>query len=642
MNYRKEIRKSQEKKTNKAAQKGKRKVEKLQNYLLPENPILENISNFYEETFIIYLQNLNSYLASLPYETQKEIASRLFKFLNDIEEILNLSKKKFKSGFSKAIKEEYCSKKGIIAYGFSPENLSLEDKQNLKKLFKESSKDSIEINEILFDRTYEENKKVLNKFYSLNKISYIPYTCRSLFCRYCAWSNTRKRFSTVFALLESLIKNNFKLSFITLTTPNHKLHETPKAIDELFKLLEKLYNFKLGERNLKRFHKKALIELGKYLANLHKKLAQKYKQKYPKNYLLLTNYDVWKKKKEHLKILNKTIRLVKRHLKLPDSYRRFGIIFESIWKFEIKKNNERNDFNSHWHGICLKPISRFFLKAITDYLGFGPIIDVRSVKGEKALVELTKYETKDIVSCSNVTFLEKVIINASLTHRKKFRIWLKLGKKQTLKSKLEAIKNKQSDNVRYIIPKNEQAYLDLKVKLSSIPTIYRVLRDKFPNKFEQVEIGKICYRIPEDKKLLNFFKTREIKLPVSVDKEGKFVTTGRALRFVEIVLKATGNYEKFVKALFLRDIKELKEVYKGNVLKFLKDKLSLKPQKIKLLEEEDAKIKKFLFIDLTNFEKYLKEKVLEIPSQVEENIISLPGPPPPLNKVLDSDIDIGF
>ncbi len=641
MNYRNEKLKSQEKKTNRVARKEKRKIEKLQSYLLPEKPVLENISNSYNDTFILYFQNLNAYISSLSHKAQIEITSRLFNFLNDVEKILGLSKKKFKSGFSKTIKEEYCSKRGLIAYGFGPEKFSIDDMYELREFFKIYSRKDLEFNYFSFSKTYKKYESYFYRFYSLKKIAYIPYTCRSLFCRYCAWKNTRKRFSAIYTFLEKLISNGVKLSFITLTTPNHKLYETPKAIDEIFSLLENLYNFKLGERNLKRFHKKALIELGKYLANLHKKLKEKYKQKYPKHYILVTNHEVWKKKKEHLEILNKTIKLVENHLHLPDSQRRFGLIFNSIWKFEIKKNQNRDDFNSHWHGICLKPISRFFLKAITDYLGFGPIIDVRRVKGEKALVELSKYESKDVVSGEKLTFLEKVIINASLTHRKKFRLWLNLDKKKALKKKLEEIKNKDKDNLRYVLPKGEKASLDLKVSLSSIPKIYRYLRDKYPDKFEKIEIGKITYKIPK-----NISKTLlkpELELPVSIDENARFVVTNRSLAFIEALLKVEGKYEKFVKALFLRDIKEIKELYKGNAFAFIIERLNQSSKVAKWLEDLNRvkDKKRFLFIDLSNFYKSLWEKVLEIPSQIEEKEIPLPGPPPP-DMDLNLDIDIGF
>ncbi|MEO1927060.1 MAG: hypothetical protein ABGX26_00005, partial [Nautiliaceae bacterium] len=133
MNYKKEELKSQEKKTDRVAQKEKRKIEKLQSYLLPEKPILENISNSYFNAFIITFQNLNSYISSLPHKAQAEITSRLFKFLNDVENILGLSKKKFKSGFSKTIKEDYCSKKGLTAYGFGPEKFSIDDMYKLRE-----------------------------------------------------------------------------------------------------------------------------------------------------------------------------------------------------------------------------------------------------------------------------------------------------------------------------------------------------------------------------------------------------------------------------------------------------------------------------------------------------------------------------
>jgi hypothetical protein len=642
MNYKKLRRKSQEGRLKKRlGLKKKSEIKKqryyLHKYLLPENPIIPKLYSK-RKLFFAYITEFNKLLSTKSYKEQKELFTRLLKFTYEIEKFLGINKFKLLSGYNKTLKEDICSHSGLISYGFGTGEITITNFQNIKKAFISASNCNLNDDLSKIDNIFNTFKNDISKLYELKKVSYVPFKCRSLFCKYCAWQNTRKRFTQVFTLLKNIVNERYTLSFITLTTKNCKHYEINKEVNKIYRLLGKLYNFKLGKNNLRKIRELALIELGKYLANYYKLLKKRYK-----NHLII-KHKVFKKKHEHLKILDKTIRYVSKFINKPAKDRRFGIIFPSIWKFEIKKNKYRNDFNLHWHGICLRVISRFFLKAITDYLGFGPILDVRSVKnakGNEAICELTKYETKDIVSGHNLTFLEKVIINASLTHRKKFRIWFNFKNNKRLKQKLQAIKYKDDDNLTYVVSKGDKAHLELKFDLQSIPKIYRFLRDHRPDYFEKLEIGKLIYPVKSSK----IKSIKEISLPISIDKNSKFVSTGRGLQFFEAFLKLQGSLDKFQKALFVKDVNILKENFANDVTSFIKDKLSLSPHKIKKLEQLTKKKKKFIFIDLLNFEESIKRYVLEIPPKTEEQLENYkanlgPIPPPDIN--LDFNLNIGL
>ena len=292
-------------------------------------------------------------------------------------------------------------------------------------------------------------------------VIYQPHSCGSVLCPYCQWRHSRKRLSEVLTYLKEALRKGEPLTFITLTVKS--THDSFEAVREAKRLITKLYQFRInGKRNRERLHEAVMRELGEFLANLLGVKGEEREQvvKAVESFVIeLFNGWVECSKEgisvrelaelERESVLEELSSLFSRQffIELDRSvlwkfYRqvyfyadwigriwsqphdvKFSQLLRAVWKFEMTYSPEHG-FHPHWHGITDLQIPKVLLTALCRLIGFGEVSDVRAVKGEKALVELSKYELKPWEIDEEALGLKELVKLETAMHSfKKLRVW---------------------------------------------------------------------------------------------------------------------------------------------------------------------------------------------------------------------------
>ena len=525
MNYRKYRQKSQERNILREHKKYKKSDNTIYPVLTPEFPIITSLITADRELFNTYIQKFSNYLDKLDYSKQEQKAHLILKLSYQFEKYWDINRNYLRRAYKRVIKEKYCGQTAKPWYGFEIE--TYKDENMLS-------------NELSLETSLQSKPDLLSL--KLKEVFFVPIRCRNIFCRFCAWSESRRKLKAIRYLFEEDIKQKKLLSFVTLTFPNFKLEEVKSSIRSCNEALSRLYHFRLGKRNIKILKIEAKKELGKYLANLYKKLKKK--EKYSRLEILAK---VIKQKEFHLNLINEFFERIEKFQNEFDSSKlKFGLLFEGVWKFELTYNEIDKTWNPHWHGIIRQPISRFVLLAIVKRLGFGDILDIRAVKGREAFLELSKYEVKEAVKGKNVNILQKIIINAVLMNFKKLRVWFD----SQLRRKLEELSKEEEKNkdLTYVMLKEHKWHVNYLVKQERIPELYRNIRDKHPELFGKLNIAKANFS----------FNGKPMEFNVCLDNKGKFIINPKDINKLELALKVSGVFEE-LKEIILTKIDEIKE-----------------------------------------------------------------------------------
>ncbi len=252
------------------------------------------------------------------------------------------------------------------------------------------------------------------------EVRYHPHRCHSVFCPYCAWENFKESYARVLPILEGLSVNG-RLSFLTLTHRNTKVgsyQDVKRAIDEAFKGIQKLYQFRLfGKRNWKKIRSEFVREVLSYYRNAKEKLGVK---------------EARRRAKRQIEFFRD---FENRYWDYIGSDVKFGQLLNAVVKFELTYNAERQELHPHWHLIVADfRIPKLLMVVIWRKVSGSEIVDLRAVDDTKdATAELTKYITKgwefpepseeeggeeDLVR-KNI----RLWVEAEMLGRRKFRIW---------------------------------------------------------------------------------------------------------------------------------------------------------------------------------------------------------------------------
>ena len=269
-----------------------------------------------------------------------------------------------------------------------------------------------------------EKKKTCGKFgYPVlieNKIIYQPYSCGCVTCPFCAVKENKKVLAKYFEFFKSLIEKNKELSFITLTV---KSSFNLKEVYEKLNLgLRKLYEMRLfGKRTWEKIKKEFYKELEFYRNNLPEN--ERYKAERQKIF-----FEEFEKKYSYL----------------IGSGLKVGQVFNAVWKLEITFN-KKTGWHPHWHGVFFGFIPKLLILVLwkISTKGEGEIVDVRKVRGKKAIRELLKYTTKFWIlnGLDEIRILE---IETILYNVKKIRHWgLEELEEEAKKEEIEEEKRKK-------------------------------------------------------------------------------------------------------------------------------------------------------------------------------------------------------
>jgi len=237
-------------------------------------------------------------------------------------------------------------------------------------------------------------------------VSRVPHSCGSVVCEYCNVRQSRKRLAKVLPYLRSVIQSGKRLSFITLTVPNSfDISENVSALSGGFR---RLYLMKLGERAWADIRREFARECVSYYRNLRKRgySRAEARQKVEFQIELFRHFE--RRKCELERVSGKTLRF-------KDL---FGF---AVWKYELTYSR-KSGFHSHFHGITDLLVPKLLLTVLSRRAGLGDVCDVRLVRGERALVELSKYETKAF-ELSQLDLEGKLLVELALMSFKRFRVW---------------------------------------------------------------------------------------------------------------------------------------------------------------------------------------------------------------------------
>jgi hypothetical protein len=219
------------------------------------------------------------------------------------------------------------------------------------------------------------------------RLVYFPHRCHSILCPICSHFEAKRKRNKVFEILENkALRGNF-LNFITLTFK--PFENITKGILTAFLIREKVYNLTLSEKNFKRLIPYILREFKDFCKakqlNKNEQLSKKERQKLKREIRSFIKVIYVLREEKRSKLGNK------KSVKL-------GQIFDSIWKFEIHKT--KYGWHPHFHIISQLYIPKIVLTAFWKFItkNYGQITDIRQLKGEKAIYEISKYETKPINS----------------------------------------------------------------------------------------------------------------------------------------------------------------------------------------------------------------------------------------------------
>ncbi|MCS7136822.1 MAG: protein rep, partial [Candidatus Caldarchaeum sp.] len=239
-------------------------------------------------------------------------------------------------------------------------------------------------------------------------LRFLPKTCKSVLCPYCAWRSSKKRLKSIRNLL-SVIKE--PIAFLTLTFPSY--HSPEEAVRVALQVKKRFYNFRLfGKKKWNKVKQRALELLEVYLNNIKDDKERE------------------KKRKFHLWTIQRFEKMWNDQLYNSKSKLYVGRIMRSIWKFEITYNPVTG-WHPHWHVLVVGYFPMFVLQAAWTVCGGGPVIDVRAVHSVEDVAEyISKYEAKPVFEVEEqggervqLPFETLVSLEASLYGRKLFETW---------------------------------------------------------------------------------------------------------------------------------------------------------------------------------------------------------------------------
>ncbi len=241
----------------------------------------------------------------------------------------------------------------------------------------------------------------------MKSLTYSPHRCHSVICPICEFEASRKSLKEVSEIFVELSANRH-IAFWTLTTKAER--NISVALDRLFYGLNRLRMFKISKETVKYFNE--LFERGL------KKYEEELKKQYKKGKISQSKM----KKKIRLQRFFHSL-FIERVEKLLSAQKK--IRFYQLGRFVVKMetNVKPKGYNLHAHIMTDVIISKVFLSEFaSEVLGLGYIVDVRSVKGAKAVKEIAKYITKTS-QFRNLCAFSKVIFESVLFGRRRLRKW---------------------------------------------------------------------------------------------------------------------------------------------------------------------------------------------------------------------------
>jgi len=347
------------------------------------------------------------------------------------------------------------------------------------------------------------------------RLEYIPFSCGCESCEYCSVRKRKIVFNRVTEKLEWYLENGEELDFFTITYGRVEADKLLEAYSDFAKKLRKLYSWKLGKKNLRRWKEKAYEELRLYLENVEDP-EERERKRLQHEYFIETSFQNVMKAIEN------------------GAEKLFSVFPYMFLKIEI--TYREGSFHIHAHGITVRTLSRFVWLALLKLLGFGEIFDIRRVRNVKKVVNyLRKYLLKsDEVKFDNLR--DEIIYEYTLYGRRKVREW---GGESYVKEEEEEEYEKE---IVYVLK------LELKMEL----------RD---------HISRLEKSVPGLKYIGGEFEFRGEKYYMYVDEYGKYVLDKRFLKEIEeeIMMDMYPVLYKFTRKLRKKDCEIVEEKVVENV-----------------------------------------------------------------------------
>jgi len=339
-------------------------------------------------------------------------------------------------------------------------------------------------------------------------LEYIPITCSCESCPYCSTRKRKKFFMELVEKLEWYIKEGKELDFYTITYGRVEADKLLEAYADFTKKLRRLYNWRLGKRNIQRLKERAYEELKMYLSNI-KDPRERESKKVMHEYLIEESFQkIWE-------AVNK------------GAQKFFEVFDYLVLKIEL---TYRDSFHIHAHGITVNTLSRFVWIALLKILGFGHIFDIRRVRSVGKVVNyLSKYLLK--ADENNFDSLEhEVVYEYTVYGRRKVREW---GGEDY--EKVEESEENYEEEIVYVLK------LQLEMELRK-------------------HIGKLGKSLPGLKRIGGEFIFRNRKYFMYVDEYGRFVLDEKFFKEIEEGIML-GKYKVLYK--FKRRIRKDRVIEEG-------------------------------------------------------------------------------
>ena len=233
-------------------------------------------------------------------------------------------------------------------------------------------------------------------------LEYIPLSCGCESCAYCSRKKRKKLFVQISEKLEYYARKGETIDFLTITFGRVKAEKFLEAYEDFVKKLRKLYVFRLGNKNLRRWKEKSYEELKSYLLNIKDEEERKEKR-------LMHEY-----------LIEKSFQVIREAMER--GAKKLYEIFKYVF-LKIEVTYKEGCFHLHAHGVTVKNLSRFVWMAILRMLGFGFIFDIRRVRDVKGVINyLSKYLLKsDEIEFSDLR--HEILYEYTLYNRRKIREW---------------------------------------------------------------------------------------------------------------------------------------------------------------------------------------------------------------------------
>ena len=278
-------------------------------------------------------------------------------------------------------------------------------------------------------------------------LEYIPLSCGCESCAYCSRKKRKRIFVQISEKLEYYARKGETIDFLTITCGRVEAGKFLEVYEDFVKKLRKLYVFRLGNKNLRRWKEKSYEELKSYLLNIKDEEERKEKR-------LMHEY-----------LIEKSFGTIKEAVErgAKKLYEVFKYVF-----LKIEVTYKEGCFHLHAHGVTVRSLSKFVWMAILRILGFGFIFDIRRVRNVKGMINyLSKYLLKsDEIEFSDLR--HEILYEYTLYNRRKVREW---GGEDIERREEE----KYEEEIVYV--------LNLKLEMELRKPLYKLRKNEFGLKY---------------------------------------------------------------------------------------------------------------------------------------------------------------